>query len=121
MSLRILFLCLCFSGVCFAADDSDDMNVILMNATFMIGGPQKVSVMLATEPRKTAFGTVFFVGKLQKTDPTKAYFVLVTAAHVLNEIDGDIATLVLRRKSADGTYSPFDSPIKIRQDGKPLY
>jgi hypothetical protein len=45
----------------------------------------------------------------------------VTATHVLDEIVGDTATLMLRKKNADGTYSQRPWAIAIRKDGKELY
>ncbi len=81
----------------------------------MIHGPS------ATEPGKDTFGTVFFVGKRLQGSTTEAANVLVTAAHVLDGIAGDTATLLLRRRNSDGTYVPFDFNIRIRKNGLPLY
>jgi hypothetical protein len=40
---------------------------------------------------------------------------------VFEGVNGDNATLQLRRKNADGTYSTFPFQFPIRKDGKPLY
>jgi hypothetical protein len=56
-----------------------------------------------------------------KNNPKIAHIVMVTAAHVLEEIAGDNASLLLRRKNDDGTYSAFLYPLRIRQNGQPLY
>jgi S1-C subfamily serine protease len=94
---------------------SQELNTILMNSTFEIFGPS------ATEPGETTFGTVFFLGKPLRTDPNKGSFVLITAAHVLDEISGDTATLVLRRKNSTGDYTKLPYTIAIRDQGKNLY
>jgi len=88
---------------------------MLMNSTFRIEGPSKV------KPGNTTFGTVFVIGKpVGKPDDkgmVQASYVLVTAAHVLDEIAGEQAILTLRRKSQDGSYSKFPYATKIR-DGQ---
>ena len=93
---------------------SEELNTLLMHATFLVLGPTKV-------PNQISFGTVFVMGVPFKNDPKMAHIVLVTAAHVFEGIDGDNATLQLRRKNADGTYAIFGYQFPIRKDGKPLY
>ena len=56
-----------------------------------------------------------------KETPDKGYFVLVTAAHVLDKIGGEEAVLQLRRKDAGGTITGFGYPIKIRTGSSNLY
>jgi len=73
------------------------------------------------KPDRTSFGTVFLLGIPDKTSPNLSDPILVTAGHVLDEIGGDTATLTLRKKGADSTYTAYDYPIKIRDNGKPLY
>ncbi len=84
-----------------------------MNSTFKIVGHADKAL--------TSIGTVFFMGKPMKGNPAKGYNVLITAAHVLNNLVGDNATLILRRKNTDGTFSPYPFPIKIRENGRNLY
>lgn len=57
-----------------------ELNTILMQSTFRIHGPKKGS------SDKTSFGTAFLMGK-PTPDITKQYYVLITAAHVLEDID----------------------------------
>src|SRR5581483_413921 len=99
----------------FCQSPSDELNTLLMHSTFKIYGPD------ATKPENTSFGTVFFIGMPIKGDDQNASAVLVTAAHVLDGIGGDIATLLLRRKPKDGPYVPFPYTFKIRTNGSPLY
>jgi hypothetical protein len=61
------------------------------------------------------------MGKPMKDDPKQGYTVLITAAHVLDEIVGDDASLILRKKNDDGSYTSAPYPIKIRNAGITLY
>ena len=92
---------------------SQELNTILMNSTFKVVGPGIKG--------GTAFGTVFIMGKLIKDTPSKGYLVLITAAHVLDEISGEEAVLQLRRKDASGTITSFGYPIQIRTGSSNLY
>jgi hypothetical protein len=93
---------------------SDELNTLLMHATFMIVGPTKV-------PNQISFGTVFVMGMPYRDNPKLAHIVIVTAKHVFEGINGDNATLHLRRKNADGTYAAFGYQLPIKKDGKPLF
>ena len=94
-------------------DATNDLNTILMNSTFEVKGP--------AGPNNETSGTVFVIGKPLKDDPVRAYYVLITAGHVLDDIVGDQATLMLRQKNADGTYHSVPYTIKIRDHGVNLY
>lgn len=97
-----------------APSPTDELNTLLMHSTFLIVGPTNV-------PNKISFGTVFLLGIPYKDDPKIAHIVVVTAAHVLEGISGDTATLQLRRRSAEGPYETFPYQIPIRKNGAPLY
>jgi hypothetical protein len=63
-------------------------------------------------------GTVFILAK--PTGDGKGHYILVTAAHVLNDIPGEIATLYLREKLGDKFIKrPID--FKIRKGATPLW
>jgi S1-C subfamily serine protease len=94
---------------------SEELNTVLMHATFLIVGPSN------KVPNAAATGTVFIIGVPRKSEPKIASIVLVTAAHVLEDIAGDKATLLLRRKNDDGTYRPLPFELAIRDHGRPLY
>jgi len=92
-----------------------DINTVLMQSTFRIHGP-------SMEGTGTSFGTVFILGKPLKDNSTRAAYVLVTATHVLGAIKGASATLLLRKKNADGTYTRLLWDIPIRDaTGKELF
>jgi hypothetical protein len=97
-----------------APSPTDGLNTLLMHSTFLIFGPAKL-------PNQTSFGTVFIMGVPYKDDPKVAHIVVVTAAHVFEGIDGDSATLLLRRRSTEGTYTTFLYQFPIRKNGQPLY
>lgn len=102
-------------GITRPASPSEELNTVLMHATFRIQGPAKV------DNNKTAFGTVFVMGIPIKENPKLANIVLVTAAHVLDDIGGDLASLTLRKPNSDGSYTAFPFTIQIRAAGQPLY
>jgi hypothetical protein len=93
---------------------SEELNTLLMHATFLVTGPTKVQ-------NEISFGPVFIMGIPQKSNPKLAHIVMVTAAHVFEGISGDIAMLQLRRPGPNGTYAPLSFQLPIRRDGKPLY
>jgi S1-C subfamily serine protease len=78
-----------------------------MRSTFKIAGKHKL-------------GTVFIIGKPFSGDDTKAYFVLATAAHVLNDIKEEQALLFLRKKEGN-EFVKFPIQLTIRKKGKPLW
>jgi hypothetical protein len=98
-----------------APSPSDELNTELMHSTFLISGPAKEA------PNHISFGTVFIMGVPYKDDPKVAHIVVVTAAHVFEGIDGDFATLLLRRRTSEGTYTTFPYQFPIRRNGQPLY
>lgn len=62
--------------------------------------------------------TCFLVSR--EAEPEGACY-LVTAAHSLERIKADTATLVLRRRKPDGRYERLDLAIVLRRDGKPSW
>jgi hypothetical protein len=91
-----------------------EINSILMESTFRIHGPKKGNAAAIS------FGTAFLMGK-PTPDNTKWYYVLITAAHVLDEIDGDVGVLTLRDKRGDGGYVQKFWNVKLRDKDKTLY
>jgi len=121
----IVFIVLTFFTIpvlCYPKTSSAlDINIQLMESTFKITGISK------KEPTKAVIGTVFIIGLPLKNQlgqpgqPRQAYNVLVTAAHVLDDISGDDAIIFLRTKESDGSFKKFAHQIKIRDKGKPYY
>ena len=96
-----------------AAEEMPDIHTVFMRSTFKLAGK-------ATRHNASYVGTVFILAKPSATDPHKAYFVLVTAGHVLKNIVGDDAVLFLRRKIGS-TYQRILYPFQIRKNGHPLW
>ncbi|MCP4366456.1 MAG: trypsin-like peptidase domain-containing protein [Planctomycetes bacterium] len=94
--------------------EASEINTVLMESTFKIIGESAL-------PGKATIGTVFVIVRPSNKNPEIAYYVLVTAAHVLEDMKGDHAKLVLRKKAADGTYKRVVYPVEIRRNGKPLW
>jgi S1-C subfamily serine protease len=92
-----------------------ELNTVLMESTFLIEGP--------AGPGQTTFGTVFIIGVPLAGQPTQARFVLVTAAHVLEGIQGEFATLHLRRKidASTNLWVQVPSKLQIRTNGQPIW
>jgi hypothetical protein len=89
-----------------------EINTHLMETTFQIFGP-------TGKPGEITGGTVFILGK-QKRE-TGAYFVMISAAHVFDDIKGDKGTINFRLKREGGTYATVPYEIPLRDQGKPLY
>lgn len=104
---KFIFLFVLLFPIAFYAQENLELNTVLMNATFRIEGSGKT-------------GTVFIIGKPSTKDSTKAFYVLVTANHVLNDIKTDNATLFLR-KEVNKKYIKMPISLKIRNNGIPLW
>src|SRR5258708_3076054 len=100
-----------------ATADSPEINTLLMETTFLITEPSAKP----GEERLSRCGTSFVVLRLAKPDTEIGQYVLVTAKHVFEDIRGDTATLVLRKRTPTGDIDPLFFPLKIRDNGKPLY
>jgi len=110
-----IFLVLCWVDLRADAQQIPDLNTILMESTFKIQGPKH------GDPRSISYGTAFLMAK-PKTPPSKdAWYVLVSAGHVFDDIEGDSAYIVLRDKQADGTYTSRDWKLTIRKGDTALY
>ena len=66
-------------------------------------------------------GTVFIMGRPLAEQPDKSRYVLVTAAHVLEDMTGDYASLILRQRANTGEWKPRPTPLQIRSEGQPLW
>ncbi len=92
-----------------------EMSTILMQSTYLISGTY------ANNPQLQSQGTAFIVGKPVPGDAGQSYFVLVTAAHVVEQMSGEIATLSLRVPRDNGSYQLVPQGVRIRNGDKPAY
>lgn len=98
-----------------AIGETGDVHNILMHWTFKIEGKP-------ADPNKTVFGTVFIMGIPISDSSTLATPVLVTAAHVLSDIQAETATVHMRSEMSDGSYRRRPCDIRIRDtNGVPLW
>lgn len=91
------------SPLVMARDDIADV----VSATFKV-----------TNPNSTA--TCFVISRPAEENQQRE-LILVTAAHVLEQMSGDECRIVLREESADGTFVRKEEPLKIRVEGQPLW
>jgi hypothetical protein len=98
-----------------------ELNTTLMELTFMIEGQ-------AAPPNSgMTLGTIFLMGRPFPNQPSapnqqlKMRYVLITAAHVLEGIQGDTAIVYFRHELAPGVWVPLPTPIPIRAGGHPLW
>ncbi len=87
---------------------ADDFDTELMRAT----------CKLANE-KSTA--TAFLLSQPGAGDSRKGSFLLITAAHVFEQMAGNEATLILRRQESEGVYRKVPMKLTVRQGGKPLW
>ncbi len=87
---------------------AEDFNTQVVNATFKLENPQSTA-------------TAFLFTRPANGRPEPNRFILVTAAHVLEKMAGHEATLVLRRKEAEGVYKKLPLKLAVRKDNKPLW
>lgn len=90
-----------------------DLNTLLMHSTVRIQGP-------ASAPGKNAEGSVFFLSFPISGSTNWNWNIMVTAAHVLDDIVGDTALLFLHKPINDG-FQKITNSIAIRKDGKALW
>lgn len=90
-----------------AGEQQPDISTGLMRSTFKIQG-------------EGSLGTVFIMGEPSPDKPDKLYYVLMTAAHVLEEMKSDVATLHLRKQEGD-KFIRLPYPVQIRKEGIPLW
>ena len=86
--------------------DQEDLGTQLMLCTFKL------------TDGKTS-GTVFI---LNRTAPNeKPQSLLITAAHVLEQMKGDDATLAARKQATEDTYERHNVRLPVRKEGRPLW
>ncbi len=104
---------ICFNTAVIA-EPPGDIAPDLMRLTYRIEGPSK-------DPGKTITGTTFLLSQPLRKSPPVSLYVLVTASHVLNDINGDSAVINLTWKQQDGAFKKVPHPIEIRQGGTNLW
>jgi S1-C subfamily serine protease len=100
-----------------ASNEPDiELNTVMMESTFKIEGPAAQG--------GTSLGTVFMIGlPVPNSTPPSARLVMITAAHVLEEMQGDFANLHLRREvdNQKNVWVEVPFQLRIRANGSPLW
>lgn len=68
-----------------------------------------------------SLGTGFVIGTPVKNDPTKAFYTLITADHVVRNVQGDKVILTFRKKNQDDTWSRLEISVQIRNGNEELW
>lgn len=96
----------------------NELDTVLMKSTFKIQG-------MGMPGQIPSLGVIFIIGRplpnLPSNQPGLARFVLVTAAHVLDGMPGDVAILFLRKMNDRGDWERLPTPLQIRNNGHPLW
>ena len=90
-----------------------ELNSVLMECTFKLEGQNAQG--------QDTMGTGFVMGRPILNTPDRARYVLITAAHVLNDMVGEGMTLHLRRKLGENNWVRAPITIPIRANGQPLW
>jgi hypothetical protein len=85
-----------------------EINTVLMNSTFKIQG------------NNGKIGTAFVLGLPVSPGSSEARYVLITADHLLREIDGEWLMIELRKKVSD-EYVKYPYKIQIRNNNQILW
>lgn len=93
-----------------------ELHSVMMESTLKIVGPADLA-----KPNLVRTGTGFIVGRPIPDQPGRAYYVLVTAAHVFRDIQGETGTLILRITTAKDRYQRFEHPIRLRKGATSLW
>lgn len=72
-----------------------------------------------SNPKSTCTG--FVLSRPSPADPQAVQYILVTAAHALEQAEGDQIVVRYRRADAGFEYARLDAPVPIRQAGQNLW
>jgi trypsin len=115
-TMKPLVLLLTLMCPAFAFSQDVNLDEILMQTTLLVKGPAQTGETL---------GTTFLLLRPFSAQPVpnklSGRVVLVTAAHVLEGMTGDIALITVRVRDASGTWTPKWAKLDIRRNGKPLW
>lgn len=109
---------------------SSQLRSFLLLWCFFIGGSSSANaadavldVMAATFKiaNRSSTATCFVIARPRAADARQKELVVVTAAHVLEQMTGNECHIVLREKGADGSFVRIEVPLKIRSGKKRLW
>jgi hypothetical protein len=88
--------------------EPEDLPTQLMRATVKVN-------------HEKSAGSGFILTRPDPHEARRRQFVLVTAAHVLEKIPGDDATVFFRTKEGEGVYKKVPTKVVLRKGGKPQW
>lgn len=97
--------------------NAPEISTTLMETTYLIKGPSAKP----GEEGKERVGTGFIMARRTKPNSDIGVYVLITAKHVFEDIRGDEAIVLLRKRNADGDAVQLPITLKIRAKGKNLF
>lgn len=92
-----------------------ELNGLIMESTFKLAGPSR------PQPGERATGSAFLMGRPVPGSKDKFFYVLITAAHVLHDIEGTVATVITRSRSETKQYRRLELNIQIRNGFRNLW
>jgi len=93
-----------------------EFNALIALSTVRLSGP------CAKDAKLICFGTGFFVGRPDPGgNPNEGAQVLVSAAHVLDDIGGEVLSVLTRVRDERGRYSRKPVHLRVRAAGRNLY
>jgi len=100
------------------------LSALVPGARVWSAGPNATTRMIQAtfklvNPASAA--TCFLVSRPRPGTDKKQETILVTAAHVFEQMTGEQATLVLRKANKDGTYARHELNLKVRAKERPLW
>lgn len=95
------------------SDADFELNSVLMENTFMLEGRNAQGT--------PTLGTGFILGRPIPNAPGRGKYVLITAAHVFAEMQGDTFILHLRRRANGDAFVKLPVSMPLRADGRPLW
>lgn len=90
-----------------------EISTALMEATLKLEGRD--------DRGQSVFGTGFLLGRPFQKEPTKSRYVLITAAHVFDEMKGDVVVVHSRRRVVNDNWVRVPFPIAVRANGRELF
>ncbi len=105
--LRLLLIIVtCFALPSAALADADDLGTRLMHSTFKLTNGK-------------TNGTVFLLSRPKPDGQPQT--ILITAAHVVEQMEGEEVDLVTRKPRPDDSVEKVPVKVRLRQEGKPLW
>ena len=106
-----------------ALEQKKDLNVLLRESTFKIRVARKLGPGEEIPHGKFLLseGTAFIVGRATTPHASHLTPVLITTKHLVENMEGDLASIIFRVKTKSGAFKILPYDFKLREQGQPLY